>query len=66
MISVSSATEGRARPVELTATSSGSTLLDARLELGTEATRADVLKAIKGHVLAEGRLMGKYARGAKD
>jgi Raf kinase inhibitor-like YbhB/YbcL family protein len=40
--------------------------LDARLELGPEATRADVLKAIKGHILAEGRLTGKYARGAKE
>ena len=40
--------------------------LDARLELGPEATRADVLKAMKGHILAEGRLIGKYTRGAKD
>ncbi len=40
--------------------------LDARLELGPEATRANVLKAIKGHILAEGRLIGKYTRGAKD
>ncbi len=40
--------------------------LDERLELGSEATRTDVLKAIKGHILAEGRLIGKYARGAKD
>jgi Raf kinase inhibitor-like YbhB/YbcL family protein len=40
--------------------------LDARLALGPEATRADLLKAIKGHILAEGRLMGKYARGSKD
>ncbi len=40
--------------------------LDDKLELGPKATRADVLKAIKGHILAEGRLIGKYARGGKD
>jgi Raf kinase inhibitor-like YbhB/YbcL family protein len=39
--------------------------LDDALELGPEATRADVLKAIKGHILAEGRLIGKYSRGGK-
>jgi Raf kinase inhibitor-like YbhB/YbcL family protein len=37
--------------------------LDTRLELGSPATRTDVLKAIQGHILAEGRLTGKYARG---
>ncbi len=38
--------------------------LDHRLELGESSpTRSDVLKAIKGHILAEGRLVGKYARG---
>jgi len=36
--------------------------LNSRLELGSAATRADVLKAIEGHVLAEGKLMGKYQR----
>ncbi|MGC8639737.1 MAG: YbhB/YbcL family Raf kinase inhibitor-like protein [Isosphaeraceae bacterium] len=36
--------------------------LDQQLNLGSSATRAMVLKAIKGHILAEGRLMGKYAR----
>jgi Raf kinase inhibitor-like YbhB/YbcL family protein len=36
--------------------------LDIRLELGTKATRADVLKAIKGHIMAEGTLVGKYKR----
>ena len=40
--------------------------LDARLELGSTATRAEVLKAIKGHILAEGRLIGKYQRGGKE
>jgi Raf kinase inhibitor-like YbhB/YbcL family protein len=29
---------------------------------GTTPTRSDVLKAIKGHILAEGRLVGRYAR----
>jgi len=36
--------------------------LDTRLNLTTSATRADVLKAIPGHILAEGRLEGRYAR----
>jgi Raf kinase inhibitor-like YbhB/YbcL family protein len=36
--------------------------LDTRLELGPTASRADVYKAIKGHILAEGRLTGKYQR----
>jgi Raf kinase inhibitor-like YbhB/YbcL family protein len=36
--------------------------LDTRLELTSSATRADVLKAIQGHILAEGRLVGKYTR----
>jgi Raf kinase inhibitor-like YbhB/YbcL family protein len=40
--------------------------LDARLELGSAATRAGVLKTIKGHILAEGRLVGKFARGGKQ
>jgi Raf kinase inhibitor-like YbhB/YbcL family protein len=39
--------------------------LDDKLELGPKATRADVIKAIKGHILAEGRLIGKYVRGEK-
>jgi Raf kinase inhibitor-like YbhB/YbcL family protein len=39
--------------------------LDTRLELGSTATRAEVFKAIEGHILAEGRLMGKYQRGGK-
>ena len=36
--------------------------LDTRLGLTSSATRADVLKAIQGHILAEGRLVGQYAR----
>jgi Raf kinase inhibitor-like YbhB/YbcL family protein len=40
--------------------------LDARLDLRPTATRADVLEAIQGHILAEGRLTGKYRRGAKQ
>lgn len=38
--------------------------LDIDLELGSSAKRGEVLEAIKGHILAEGRLMGKYKRGA--
>jgi Raf kinase inhibitor-like YbhB/YbcL family protein len=40
--------------------------LDAGLELGSRATRADLLKAIQGHILAEGRLIGKYQRSGKE
>ncbi len=40
--------------------------LDDKLELGSKATRADVLKAIKDHILAQGRLIGNYTRGGKD
>jgi Raf kinase inhibitor-like YbhB/YbcL family protein len=36
--------------------------LDKQLNPGSAATRAMVLKAIAGHILAEGRLIGKYAR----
>jgi Raf kinase inhibitor-like YbhB/YbcL family protein len=36
--------------------------LDTRLGLSASAKRADVLKAIRGHILAEGRLMGRYSR----
>jgi Raf kinase inhibitor-like YbhB/YbcL family protein len=36
--------------------------LDTRLGLTSSATRADVLQASRGHILAEGRLMGRYAR----
>jgi Raf kinase inhibitor-like YbhB/YbcL family protein len=40
--------------------------LDVGLKLGSTARRADVLKAIQGHILAEGRLMGKYQRSGKE
>lgn len=36
--------------------------LGARPELGPGATKADLLDAIEGHVLAEGRLTGLYRR----
>ncbi len=36
--------------------------LDASLDLKAGATKADVLKAMKGHVLAEGELVGTYSR----
>jgi len=37
--------------------------LDARLNLKSGATKADVEKATKGHVLGEAQLMGRYGRG---
>jgi len=40
--------------------------LDTTLELGPSASRAEVFKAIEGHILAEGRLAGKYQRGGKQ
>lgn len=36
--------------------------LDRALGLAPGATKAQLLKAMEGHVLAEGQLMGKYAR----
>jgi len=36
--------------------------LDITLNLAAGATKADLLKAMQGHVLAEGQLMGKYKR----
>ncbi|HKI31775.1 MAG TPA: YbhB/YbcL family Raf kinase inhibitor-like protein [Gemmataceae bacterium] len=36
--------------------------LDTKLDLPAGATRQQVLDAIKGHVLAEGQLMGLYGR----
>lgn len=36
--------------------------LDAMLDLNPGATKADLLKAQAGHVLAEAQLMGKYKR----
>ena len=36
--------------------------LDAQLKLPSTATQADVERAMKGHVLAEAALMGRYSR----
>ncbi|MBS1259055.1 MAG: hypothetical protein MAG551_02121 [Candidatus Scalindua arabica] len=36
--------------------------VDTEVELDPGATKDEVLDAIKGHVLAEGQLMGKYSR----
>jgi Raf kinase inhibitor-like YbhB/YbcL family protein len=36
--------------------------LDARLSLNARAVKRDFLRAIEGHILAEGTLMGKYHR----
>lgn len=36
--------------------------LDKTLEIGPGASKEEVLKAIKGHILAEGQLYGKYSR----
>ena len=37
--------------------------LDTELKLSSTATKADVERTMKGHVVAEGTLMGKYSRG---
>jgi len=36
--------------------------LDAMLDLPNGTRKADLVKAMKGHILAEGQLMGKYSR----
>ena len=36
--------------------------LDVELNLPPGATKQDVEKAMKGHILSEGQLMGKYGR----
>jgi Raf kinase inhibitor-like YbhB/YbcL family protein len=36
--------------------------LDIQLDLSSAAKRSQVLKAIEGHILAEGRLIGRYKR----
>lgn len=36
--------------------------LDAKVDPGPDARKADLVKAMKGHILAEGQLMGKYRR----
>jgi len=38
--------------------------LDANLDLDSKATHANVARAMRGHVLAEGALMGTYQHGA--
>jgi Raf kinase inhibitor-like YbhB/YbcL family protein len=40
--------------------------LDTALDLNSTATRTDVFKAIEGHILAEGRLIGQYQRGSNE
>lgn len=39
--------------------------LDARLALDAGARKADLLRAMRGHVLAQGELVGTYARHAR-
>ena len=39
--------------------------LDKPLDLRSAAKRSDLDKAMAGHVIAEGSLMGKYSRGGK-
>jgi Raf kinase inhibitor-like YbhB/YbcL family protein len=36
--------------------------LDTKLDLGADATRADLLKAIDGHILGKGVLVGRFHR----
>jgi Raf kinase inhibitor-like YbhB/YbcL family protein len=36
--------------------------LDAKLDLSPDATRADILKAMDGHILGKGVLMGRFHR----
>ncbi len=36
--------------------------LDTEIDLEAGATKADLLRAMEGHILAEGQLMGKYCR----
>ena len=36
--------------------------LDRKLDLKPRATRQQLLKAMEGHILAQGQLMGKYGR----
>ena len=36
--------------------------LDAKLDLKPKATKEKLLDAMKGHILAEGQLMGTYQR----
>ena len=36
--------------------------LDITLQLKPGCTKADLLKAMQGHIVAEGQLMGRYSR----
>jgi phosphatidylethanolamine-binding protein (PEBP) family uncharacterized protein len=36
--------------------------LDTKLDLGPDASRADVMKAINGHILAKALYMGRFKR----
>jgi len=36
--------------------------LDKRIELTSGATKTELIKEMEGHILAEGKLMGKYSR----
>jgi Raf kinase inhibitor-like YbhB/YbcL family protein len=36
--------------------------LDKMLNLTSSAKKADLVKAMTGHILAEGQIMGKYSR----
>jgi Raf kinase inhibitor-like YbhB/YbcL family protein len=36
--------------------------LDTKLDLGPDATRADVLKAVDGHIIGKGVLVGRFHR----
>jgi Raf kinase inhibitor-like YbhB/YbcL family protein len=40
--------------------------LDAKLDLDSKAKHSDVTKAMRGHVLAEGALLGTYQHGSKE
>jgi Raf kinase inhibitor-like YbhB/YbcL family protein len=37
--------------------------LDTEINLEVGATKSELLKAMEGHILAEGQLMGRYERG---
>ncbi len=37
--------------------------LDTEINLEAAATKSELLKAMEGHILAEGQLMGRYERG---
>ncbi|MFH1614202.1 MAG: YbhB/YbcL family Raf kinase inhibitor-like protein [Planctomycetota bacterium] len=37
--------------------------LDIKLDIPSSSTKKDLLKAMQGHILAEGQIVGKYKRG---